>query len=79
MGSAVATPIENSSDSKLRRTAFDLSAAASLESWIDAMDEQLPALTNFILPSGGLAVASCTTYAYTDLHAHKVSQVAFLR
>lgn len=52
MGSAVATPLENSSDGKLKRTLFDESATSALEAWIDAMDEQLPALTNFILPSG---------------------------
>lgn len=54
VGSAVATPLENSSDGKLKRTSFDTSAAALLESWIDLMDEELPALTNFILPSGTL-------------------------
>ena len=52
MGSAVATPLENSSDSKLKRATFGSTAAPLLESWIDAMDEELPALTNFILPSG---------------------------
>lgn len=52
VGSAVATPLENSSDSKLKRASFDSTAAPLLESWIDAMDEELPALTNFILPSG---------------------------
>lgn len=52
VGSAVATPLENSSDRKLKRASFDSTAAPLLESWIDAMDEELPPLTNFILPSG---------------------------
>lgn len=52
VGSAVATPLENSSDGKLKRTLFDASATSLLEAWIDAMDQELPALTNFILPSG---------------------------
>ena len=52
VGSAVATPLINSSDGKLKRTLFDESATTALEAWIDGMDEQLPALTNFILPSG---------------------------
>ena len=52
VGSAVATPLENSSDGKLKRTLFDTSATSLLETWIDAMDKELPALTNFILPSG---------------------------
>ncbi|MBN2170454.1 MAG: ATP:cob(I)alamin adenosyltransferase, partial [Candidatus Krumholzibacteriota bacterium] len=29
------------------------SAAAELEAWIDAMDEELPPLDHFILPGGG--------------------------
>ncbi|KAL3148408.1 hypothetical protein ABBQ38_013863 [Trebouxia sp. C0009 RCD-2024] len=57
VGSAVATPLENSSDGKLQRTLFDVSATSLLETWIDAMDKDLPALTNFILPSGGQAAA----------------------
>ena len=52
VGSAVATPLENSSDGKLKRTLFDTSATSLLETWIDAMDQELSALTNFILPSG---------------------------
>lgn len=52
VGSAVATPLENSSDGKLKRTLFDAAATCSLESWIDAMDKELPVLANFILPSG---------------------------
>ncbi len=65
VGSAVATPLENSSDSKLKRASFDPTAAPLLESWIDAMDEELPALTNFILPSG-----TCFPSASKPLQQH---------
>lgn len=65
VGSAVATPLENSSDSKIKRTSFDPAAAPLLESWIDAMDEELPALTNFILPSG-----TCLLSASKPLQQH---------
>ena len=52
VGSAVATPADNASASKLKKVAFDESSIEDLEHWIDAMDESLPPLTNFILPSG---------------------------
>lgn len=57
VGSAVATPAEASglgSAAKKKRVEFDETAAPALESWIDEMDEELPQLTNFILPSGVL-------------------------
>jgi cob(I)alamin adenosyltransferase len=57
VGSAVATPIESSSDRKLSTVAFNSSAGGRLEMWIDEMDASLPTLTNFILPSGGKASA----------------------
>jgi ATP:cob(I)alamin adenosyltransferase len=58
VGSAVATPIDTTTDeSKLSKTAFDPTASAKLEHWIDAMTEQLPPLANFILPSGGPAAS----------------------
>lgn len=57
VGSAVATPISSSSEAKLKRTKFDGGSTVQLEGWIDDMDAHLPALTNFILPSGGQASA----------------------
>ena len=57
VGSAVATPLNESSDRKTAIAAFDSSATTALEEWIDAMDEQLPPLTQFILPGGGEASA----------------------
>jgi len=53
VGSAVATPALTSSSGKLERTRFDAEATEKLEGWIDRMDEELPPLKNFILPSGG--------------------------
>ena len=55
IGSAIATPMssEKSNESKRQRVAFDEHNALDLESWIDELDATLPALRNFILPSGG--------------------------
>lgn len=57
VGSAVATPVTASSPEQLARVAFPPESAKALEAWIDAMDDTLPALKNFILPGGGLAAA----------------------
>lgn len=58
VGSAIATPLNSGSASKVARVKFDAKAVDTLERWIDEMDEQLPSLSNFILPSGGLPAAS---------------------
>ncbi|KAI3429232.1 hypothetical protein D9Q98_005331 [Chlorella vulgaris] len=58
VGSAVATPRPTSSDHKLQRVAFGEGHSEQLEGWIDGMMEELPPLTQFILPSGGLAAAT---------------------
>eukprot|EP00877_Chromochloris_zofingiensis_P006750 jgi/Chrzof1/2328/Cz11g11050.t1 len=57
VGSAIATPVDKSPEYKLQRVAFDVQATSKLESWIDEMDEVLPPLRNFILPSGGKAAS----------------------
>ncbi|KAJ1973823.1 hypothetical protein H4R35_003920, partial [Dimargaris xerosporica] len=60
IGSNIATPRTAASDARLARTQFDPKGelAQQLEQWIDEMDQALPPLRNFILPSGGLASSS---------------------
>eukprot|EP00210_Caulerpa_lentillifera_P000021 g20.t1 len=55
VGSAVATPISSSSKQAIERVRFDPEATTAIENWIDKMNDTLPHLTLFILPSGGLA------------------------
>jgi ATP:cob(I)alamin adenosyltransferase len=56
VGSCIATP-PTSSDAKLRRTEFSAEHVQVLEDRIDELDADLPSLTMFILPSGGLAAS----------------------
>lgn len=49
LNSHVATPTN--------QIGFEGETVKELETWIDAMDEKLPPLTRFILPSGGLAAS----------------------
>ena len=50
LGAAVATPPQGSSEDKINYTRFSPIATLKLEEWIDALDSQLPPLTNFVLP-----------------------------
>lgn len=52
VGAALATPRTRAVNSKLEKTHFDHEAITLLETWIDAMDAQLPTLHTFILPGG---------------------------
>ncbi|KAF9153637.1 hypothetical protein BG015_003016 [Linnemannia schmuckeri] len=60
VGSNIATPRDSATAPRLARTEFDADGqhVEDLEAWIDAMDQELPPLTSFILPSGGKAAAA---------------------
>lgn len=58
VGSNIATPRSSARDSHMRRTEFTNSSTIDLENWIDQFTEELPPLTNFILPSGGKSSAA---------------------
>tara|TARA_B110001452_G_scaffold254022_1_gene245207 strand:+ start:105 stop:815 length:711 start_codon:yes stop_codon:yes gene_type:complete len=60
VGSAVATPASSSSEKQLERVRFgdDGESVLTLEEWMDEMDQELPPLRNFILPSGGPAASA---------------------
>jgi cob(I)alamin adenosyltransferase len=52
VGAALATPRTRATNHKLDMTRFDQTAIATIETWIDAMEEKLPPLHAFILPGG---------------------------
>ncbi|XP_037536364.1 corrinoid adenosyltransferase [Nematolebias whitei] len=58
VGSNIATPQSSARESHLKRTKFNAQSVTDLETWIDRFTEELPTLTNFILPSGGKSSAA---------------------
>lgn len=58
IGSNIATPRSSARESHIKRTKFTAQPIADLETWIDTFTEELPPLTNFILPSGGKGSAA---------------------
>ncbi|KAG0255601.1 hypothetical protein BG011_005042 [Mortierella polycephala] len=60
VGSNIATPRDSATAPRLTLTEFDSDGqhVQDLEDWIDAMDQELPPLARFILPSGGKAAAA---------------------
>ena len=57
VGSAVATPLDKSSEKQKSRVRFADAHVDVVEAWIDEYDVYLPPLANFILPGGGRAAA----------------------
>nr|XP_043882250.1 corrinoid adenosyltransferase isoform X1 [Solea senegalensis] len=58
VGSNIATPRSSARDSHIKRTKFTAQPIMDLETWIDKFTNELPPLTNFILPSGGKSSAA---------------------
>ncbi|XP_019718298.1 corrinoid adenosyltransferase MMAB isoform X3 [Hippocampus comes] len=58
VGANIATPQSSARESHLTRTIFSGTPITDLEGWIDTFTEELPPLTNFILPSGGKSSAA---------------------
>jgi len=48
----------NDTSTRAQRTSFDDAHVTTIEMWIDALEIQLPKLSTFILPSGGLRACS---------------------
>jgi cob(I)alamin adenosyltransferase len=58
VGTSIATPPKDGlASGRAAHASFSEEHAGWLERWIDTMDEELPPLRNFILPSGGPASA----------------------
>lgn len=55
IGAAIATPASKSSINKLQYTEFSSFFTIQLEKWIDELDDKLPPLQFFVIPSGGMA------------------------
>ncbi len=54
IGSFIATPKTKATEKQLERLSkFNTKCTSDLEKWIDTFENELPALRNFILPSGG--------------------------
>eukprot|EP00826_Nyctotherus_ovalis_P001508 TRINITY_DN10240_c0_g1_i4.p1 TRINITY_DN10240_c0_g1~~TRINITY_DN10240_c0_g1_i4.p1 ORF type:complete len:199 (+),score=55.95 TRINITY_DN10240_c0_g1_i4:130-726(+) len=58
IGSHVATPRKSADEKKVKYTQFSAQHTRNLEKWIDEMTLELPPLTGFILPSGGVIATS---------------------
>ncbi|KAM4616361.1 corrinoid adenosyltransferase MMAB [Polymixia lowei] len=58
VGSNIATPRSSARESHIKKTTFTPQPVADLETWIDKFTEELPPLSNFILPSGGKSSAA---------------------
>lgn len=54
----IATPKTSANEFQIKRTKWNINHLVDLEAWIDTHSENLPPLTNFILPSGGKAASS---------------------
>ena len=70
-GSCIATPLKSSPEARLRRARFPEEAVDALEAWIDKMEESLPPLSNFILPSGGLLASQLHVCRATTRRAER--------
>lgn len=62
IGSHIATPLSNSSETKIKLTNFSKDYITEIEKEIDYYDDKLPQLKNFILPNGKLSKSSSQTH-----------------